>query len=365
MEKESPLKRSASETLQIGSQTEVSDAKKQKSEEKPSKADETQSNVHIFAAVYGSKGIRPAMEDEHVIKFDLLQDYVEKKQSQVLFSQKSSITNPHQRHRVMFFAVYDGHGGRACSQYLREHLDFQIADALVTLPSLKDGNQVKKAITEAFKKTDQAFSKLAEDTNLDDGSTAIIMLIIDQMAYVANVGDSRAILGREAEESGSVVLKSMALGIEHKAILFDERKRIEKAGGFVEDGRVAGRIEVTRAFGDVKFKKMGIIALPDIQKFKISPKDRFCVLACDGLWKVFDPKLVTKYTDDRTRHHQNPPVDASGTAPEGIAPGNHLCLVLARDLVKEAIEEKKSKDNVSVLVVQFMTVEGGANSEST
>jgi hypothetical protein len=37
-------------------------------------------------------------------------------------------------------------------------------------------------------------------------------------------------------------------------ISWQERERIEKAGGFVEDGRVNAMLEVSRAFGDVHLK---------------------------------------------------------------------------------------------------------------
>ena len=49
------------------------------------------------------------------------------------------------------------------------------------------------------------------------------------------------------------------------ARLFDrqERERIEKAGGFVEDGRVNAMLEVSRAFGDVHLKSKGVICTPE------------------------------------------------------------------------------------------------------
>lgn len=42
---------------------------------------------------------------------------------------------------------------------------------------------------------------------------------------------------------------------EHSALL--ERQRIEKAGGTVVQGRLAGRIQIARSFGDAAFKKVG------------------------------------------------------------------------------------------------------------
>ncbi len=41
---------------------------------------------------------------------------------------------------------------------------------------------------------------------------------------------------------------------EHTALV--ERQRIEKAGGTVVDGRLAGRMQVSRSFGDPALKKV-------------------------------------------------------------------------------------------------------------
>jgi serine/threonine protein phosphatase PrpC len=42
---------------------------------------------------------------------------------------------------------------------------------------------------------------------------------------------------------------------DHKPSREDESKRIRDAGGFVINGRVMGELAVSRAFGDVDFKK--------------------------------------------------------------------------------------------------------------
>lgn len=64
---------------------------------------------------------------------------------------------------------------------------------------------------------------------IDDrsGSCAIVTLIIDEMCYVANVGDSRAIL---SGESGSRIFP---LSRDHKPTDPHEQQRIFKAGGQV------------------------------------------------------------------------------------------------------------------------------------
>lgn len=62
----------------------------------------------------------------------------------------------------------------------------------------------------------------------------------------ANAGDSRAILSR----GGKVV----ALSEDHKPDNYAEKKRIEAAGGFVEENRVNGSLNLSRSLGDFEYK---------------------------------------------------------------------------------------------------------------
>ncbi|KAK6009398.1 hypothetical protein OSTOST_25666 [Ostertagia ostertagi] len=44
--------------------------------------------------------------------------------------------------------------------------------------------------------------------------------------------------------------------------MYEERMRIQKAGGTVRDGRVNGIIEVSRSIGDGQFKTHGVTCIP-------------------------------------------------------------------------------------------------------
>lgn len=56
-----------------------------------------------------------------------------------------------------------------------------------------------------------------------------------------SVGDVSCVLARTADTESSAVLKAIVLTKEHKALFPAERKRIEKAGGMVTNGRLQGK----------------------------------------------------------------------------------------------------------------------------
>ncbi len=102
--------------------------------------------------------------------------------------------------------------------------------------------------------------------------------------YVANAGDSRAV--------ASVKHNALDLSEDHKPDNADEKARIEAAGGFVEENRVKGILNLSRSLGDTEYKqdsslpahKQMIIAFPEVRTLKRSPDIDFLILACDGIW---------------------------------------------------------------------------------
>lgn len=62
--------------------------------------------------------------------------------------------------------------------------------------------EVKKCLMEAFKKTDDEFLQQASATtpSWKDGSTAVAILVVNDVIYAAGIGDSRAVLCREGTD---------------------------------------------------------------------------------------------------------------------------------------------------------------------
>lgn len=167
------------------------------------------------------------------------------------------------------FGVFDGHGGSQASQYLSQNLHINIADGLLmnSIEILKIAdhvpknvfhntneshdslqlldNAIIKCLRSSFLKTDRDFLNSSE--NVQHGSTATTALILGQRIYAANVGDSRVLLCRN--------FSPYPLTVDHKPSREDETKRIRDAGGFVINNRVMGELAVSRAFGDIEFKR--------------------------------------------------------------------------------------------------------------
>lgn len=79
--------------------------------------------------------------------------------------------------------------------------------------------------------------------------------------------------------------------MQHKATNDAEAERIRAAGGQVFFGRVMGSLAVSRAFGDQELKKSDeqkndfVSAEPALRTYKLTKKDKYIVLGCDGLFE--------------------------------------------------------------------------------
>ncbi len=83
------------------------------------------------------------------------------------------------------------------------------------------------AIVRGYEKAEKAYLELADLGKVLDksGSCSVSALIVDQICYIANVGDSRAITSCEQGK------KVAAITIDHKPNHPDEERRILKLGG--------------------------------------------------------------------------------------------------------------------------------------
>lgn len=218
---------------------------------------------------------------------------------------------------VSLFGVFDGHGGSRAAEYLKEHL----FENLMKHPKFL--TDTKLAISETYQKTDSDFLESESNAFRDDGSTASTAVLVGGHLYVANVGDSRAVISKAG--------KAMALSVDHKPNRTDERKRIENAGGVViwaGTWRVGGVLAMSRAFGN-RLLKPFVVAEPEIQEELVDGDLESLVLASDGLW-------------DAVENEEAVSLAKTEDVPESAA----------RKLTEIAYS-RGSADNITCIVVQF------------
>lgn len=181
---------------------------------------------------------------------------------------------------LLYFAVFDGHGGPHAADYCYTFMEKFIRDAL------EDNDDLEKVLRKAFLDADKALhthlSYFNNESFLMAGTTATVAMLRDGMELVVgSVGDSRAVLCRKG--------RVHKLSKDHTPDREDERRRIQSCGGFVTwnslgHGYVNGRLAMTRSIGDFHLKSCGVIVEPDTQRISIQhANDSFLALTTDGI----------------------------------------------------------------------------------
>lgn len=246
-----------------------------------------------------------------------------------------------------FVGVYDGHGGPETSRYVNDHL-FQNLKRFAS----EQGSMSADVIRKAFEATEEGWlvSVVAKQWSIKPqiaavGTCCLIGVICDGKLYIANLGDSRAVLARRVKATGEVF--AIQLSAEHNACIESVRQELHSM--HPDDSqivvlkhnvwRVKGLIQISRSIGDVYLKKAEYNREPLFQKFRlrepikkpilssdpaiteqeIQPDDQFLIFASDGLWEHFSNQEAVDIV-------QNHPHNGS-----------------ARRLVKAALQEAAKK----------------------
>ena len=212
-----------------------------------------------------------------------------------------------------FSSVFDGHGGKQCSLYLKREL-FPLF-----LRNLKK-KPIKQALVGAYGQVNRNFL----NKNTESGSTCNTLIINKKTSkfFIANVGDSRAIL---CQKNGT----AKGISKDHKPSDPKEMRRIKKSGGFVEDDRVNGILAMSRAMGDKKLVPH-VGSTPDI--FEGSLRNvKYIVQASDGLYDVMTNQEVCNFINQLINNK---------------VPKKQIPYIL----VNYAINTRKSMDNTSVII---------------
>ncbi|CAL9151754.1 unnamed protein product [Musa hybrid cultivar] len=211
-----------------------------------------------------------------------------------------------------FVGVYDGHGGPETSRYVNEHL-FQHLKRFASEQQSMSADVIRKA----YQATEEGFISLVtkqwpvKPQIASVGSCCLVGVICGDMLYIANLGDSRVVLGRLVKATREVL--AVQLSAEHNVGIESVRKELQSI--HPDDRqivllkhnvwRVKGLIQVCRSIGDVylkkaefnreplhvkfrlrePFKKPILSSEPSITVHSLQPQDQFLIFASDGLWE--------------------------------------------------------------------------------
>ncbi|XP_039123788.1 protein phosphatase 2C and cyclic nucleotide-binding/kinase domain-containing protein [Dioscorea cayenensis subsp. rotundata] len=218
-----------------------------------------------------------------------------------------------------FFGVFDGHGeyGAQCSQFVKQKLCENL------LKNSRFHEDAVEACHAAFLATN---TQLHDDT-LDDsmsGTTAITILVRGRTIYVANTGDSRAVI---AERRGKEVV-AVDLSIDQTPFRSDELERVKQCGArvltldqieglknpdvqcwgteegedgdpprlWVQNGMYPGTA-FTRSIGDSIAESIGVVPSPEIFVMDLTSNHTFFVIASDGVFEFMSSQAVVDMVD--------------------------------------------------------------------
>ena len=217
--------------------------------------------------------------------------------------------------------VFDGHSGSNSSLYCAGSVGGILADALESYCGNGNGIGGGLAVPRALRKTFHTMHREIEMHGFEDGCAAIVSLFVGTTLYVANSGDSRAVLCR----AGTAV----DLSFDHKPEKGAEQARIRSLGGFVSlSNRVCGELALTRSIGDCGLQPY-VTWQPEITEVRVGPSDEFVLMACDGVWDV----LTSQQAVDVVRCVLDP--------------------VKAAVMLRDCAYSRGSSDNLSVVVIRF------------
>ncbi len=251
-----------------------------------------------------------------------------------------------------FFSIIDGHKGTHCSHYLQNNMLQHVVTALHETGNVKkkkdlkilldmtqvplhssqeellnpkdiyDGSVIPNTLKQSLSSLDHLFcDKGLEEVKLIqqghsltpdmkqriltalEGACALTTVVRQDKVFVANTGDCRVVIGRQAIDN---TWSAVQLSEDQNALNPAEVKRLQNAHPgeqVIVQNRVLGSLMPFRTFGDADFKwekkyLQGLVpvsfnyetppyvtAEPVVTQHTIAKNDRFMIIGSDGLWE--------------------------------------------------------------------------------
>ncbi|PIN11681.1 Serine/threonine protein phosphatase [Handroanthus impetiginosus] len=266
-----------------------------------------------------------------------------------------------------FFGVFDGHGefGAQCSQIVKQKLCENL---------LRNSQFHMDAVGACHASFLTTNSQLHAD-DLDDsmsGTTAITVLVRGRKLYVANSGDSRAVIG---EKRGKDII-AVDLSIDQTPFRHDELERVKLCGArvltldqieglknpnvqcwgteedddgdpprlWVQNGMYPGTA-FTRSIGDSIAETIGVVANPEIVVLELTRNHPFFVIASDGVFEFLSSQAVV----EMAAKHKDP---------------RDACAAIVAESYRLWLQYETRTDDITVIVVHINGLNDAAFGQS-
>ena len=292
--------------------------------------------------------------------------------------------------KISYFGIFDGHGGEGCAEFLKDNfLNYLLENKNFPF-------DIKLALNETFEKIEEEFFKQKCGNTLEQsdrsGSCALVSLIFDNKIYIANLGDSRAIMSinggtkvkaltndhkpsnpREYEravKNGSKIYADdnddpdrdvSKLNFIKDKTEFEKYKKSENSKEDIVFREYPSDLAVMRTIGDIKAKKKEyggnpgtIINKPDIFIYDINSNDDFIIMGCDG---IFDDLSNQDVANAAWFIYKNESKEKNYEI--------HELTQDACDIIIKYAMEKQTSDNLSCIVIGLEGLEKFLKNKST
>lgn len=178
----------------------------------------------------------------------------------------------------LILTVCDGMGGAAGGQTASR---LAVEAIIGTLATLKAEDKIPERIKEAIENANNdIYQKALEDASLRGmGTTATIMVINEEAAWLTHVGDSRIYRLHDGVKKYRTYDHSKVFDMVKDGIITEEQARQSSFSNII-----------TRALGIRKHVEMDIVKIP------YKKGDRM-ILCCDGIWNTFpEPEMLKLFS---------------------------------------------------------------------
>ena len=283
--------------------------------------------------------------------------------------------------KMSYFGIFDGHGGEGCAEFLKDNfLNYLLENKNFPF-------DIKLALNETFEKIEEEFFKQKCGPILEQsdrsGSCALVSLIFDNKIYIANLGDSRAIMSinggtkikaltndhkpnnpkefERAIKNGSKIYvddndeldrDASKLNFIKDKTEFEKYKKAENRNEDIVFREYPSDLAVMRTIGDIKAKKKEyggipgtIINKPDIFIYDINGNDDFIIMGCDG---IFDDLSNQDVANAAWFIYKNESKEKNYDIHELTQDAcDIICIIIGLDGLEKFLKNKSTKEKVN------------------